>query len=166
MQSRRSLNPHKVNMSSRRSLDMVRQAQLVGTAPASLHDSAEDIEAGSLKPAGKGQHPHGWTSDRAAAKKGFFGKFRRETDQGAVGGSRWGASYPLQVKVLFERSLKTRRFETLSTQDLIQYIIVGVLAGRLQSPFSILHGMSCFSMISSQYIIISFLASIYCAPLP
>jgi ABC-type multidrug transport system ATPase subunit len=42
---------------------------------------------------------------------------------------RWGAPFWSQVFLLFQRSLRTRRFETLSTQDLCQFIIIAVLAG-------------------------------------
>ncbi|KAL3156013.1 hypothetical protein ABBQ32_013001 [Trebouxia sp. C0010 RCD-2024] len=42
---------------------------------------------------------------------------------------RWGASYKLQLRVLFTRTLKTRRFEALSTRDFCQFLVVGVLAG-------------------------------------
>ena len=129
---RRSLNPHRVNMSSKRSLELVRASTLGGPSQAALHDSAEDLEAGSLQPAGKGQQPWGSAGKAPApARRGFLARFRgdRAPAQSVPGASRWGASYPLQVRVLFERSLKTRRFETLSTQDLIQYLIVGVLAG-------------------------------------
>ena len=42
---------------------------------------------------------------------------------------RWGASYWTQISVLFARAVKTRRFEALSLQDFLQFIIVGVLSG-------------------------------------
>jgi ABC-type multidrug transport system ATPase subunit len=42
---------------------------------------------------------------------------------------RWGAPFWAQVGFLFQRSLRTRRFETLSTQDLFQFIVIAVLAG-------------------------------------
>ena len=42
---------------------------------------------------------------------------------------RWGASYWTQISVLFSRAVKTRRFEALSLQDFLQFIIVGVLSG-------------------------------------
>lgn len=44
---------------------------------------------------------------------------------------RWGATYPDQLRILFVRSLKTRRFESLSVQDLAQLLIVGLLSGAL-----------------------------------
>ena len=43
---------------------------------------------------------------------------------------RWGAPYKLQLRVLFTRTLKTRRFEALSTRDFLQFLVVGVLAGE------------------------------------
>lgn len=42
---------------------------------------------------------------------------------------RWGASYWTQISVLFARAVKTRRFETLSFQDFLQFIVVGLLSG-------------------------------------
>ncbi|KAL0032350.1 hypothetical protein WJX79_006390 [Trebouxia sp. C0005] len=42
---------------------------------------------------------------------------------------RWGATYPNQIRILFIRSVRTRRFQSLSTQDLCQFLIVGVLSG-------------------------------------
>lgn len=42
---------------------------------------------------------------------------------------RWGASYWTQISVLFARAVKTRRFETLSVQDFLQFIVVGLLSG-------------------------------------
>lgn len=44
---------------------------------------------------------------------------------------RWGAPYPVQLRVLLQRTLKTRRFEALSSRDFLQFLIVGVLAGKL-----------------------------------
>ncbi|CAL5220454.1 g2473 [Coccomyxa viridis] len=43
--------------------------------------------------------------------------------------SRWGASYSLQLRILFIRAIKTRRFDSMSSQDLFQFIVVGVLTG-------------------------------------
>lgn len=42
---------------------------------------------------------------------------------------RWGAPYREQIRILFTRTIKTRRFEALSTRDFLQFLIVGVLAG-------------------------------------
>lgn len=56
--------------------------------------------------------------------------------ESTVGGkqpNRWGASYPTQLRVLFTRALKTRRFESLSLQDISQFVIVGFLCGALPS---------------------------------
>jgi hypothetical protein len=35
------------------------------------------------------------------------------------------------MQVLFLRALKTRRFESLSMQDITQFLIVGILCGAL-----------------------------------
>jgi hypothetical protein len=43
--------------------------------------------------------------------------------------SRWGADYWTQIRILFIRALKTRRFDSMSTQDLVQFLVVGVLTG-------------------------------------
>ena len=48
--------------------------------------------------------------------------------------SRWGASYASQISILFLRAIKTRRFDSLSTQDIIQFIVVGVLSGAHYCP--------------------------------
>jgi hypothetical protein len=42
---------------------------------------------------------------------------------------RWGATYGTQIRVLFTRAVKTRRFEAMSGQDFAQFVIVGCLAG-------------------------------------
>lgn len=42
---------------------------------------------------------------------------------------RWGASYWTQVSILFQRSVRTRRFQSLTTQDISQFTIIAVLAG-------------------------------------
>ncbi|KAK9839571.1 hypothetical protein WJX84_010569, partial [Apatococcus fuscideae] len=47
--------------------------------------------------------------------------------KGAV--SRWGAPYHTQLRILFIRSIRTRRFESLSVQDFAQFIVIGLLAG-------------------------------------
>ena len=48
----------------------------------------------------------------------------------APGESRWGASYPAQIGILLSRTIKTRRFEALGKQDVIQFLIVGILSGE------------------------------------
>jgi ABC-type multidrug transport system ATPase subunit len=42
---------------------------------------------------------------------------------------RYGASYIAQYQILLRRALKVRRFEALSLQDIVQFILVSVLAG-------------------------------------
>lgn len=42
---------------------------------------------------------------------------------------RWGASYMQQINILFVRSIRTRRFQSLSGQDIIQYLTIAILAG-------------------------------------
>ena len=42
---------------------------------------------------------------------------------------RWGATYLQQLRILFVRSLKTRRFESLSVQDMLQLVTVALLSG-------------------------------------
>lgn len=44
-------------------------------------------------------------------------------------GDRWGVGFFSQVSILFRRSMKTRRFESLSTQDFLQFLAIGILAG-------------------------------------
>lgn len=56
--------------------------------------------------------------------------FRRyDSLVGEKDNDRWGASYGAQIRYLFQRSLQTRRFESLSTQDLFQFGTIAVLAG-------------------------------------
>ena len=57
-----------------------------------------------------------------------------ETQKGSKS-HRWGAPYREQLRILFTRTIKTRRFEALSTRDFIQFLIVGVLAGKLPAQF-------------------------------
>lgn len=47
------------------------------------------------------------------------------------GASRWGASYLMQLEILFRRSAKTRRFETITTQDFVQFLVLGFLCGMI-----------------------------------
>ncbi len=42
---------------------------------------------------------------------------------------RWGAPFWEQFRILFQRSLRTRRFEALSTQDFFQFGVIGILSG-------------------------------------
>ncbi|WPT14308.1 ABC transporter G family member 9 [Picochlorum sp. SENEW3] len=44
-------------------------------------------------------------------------------------GDRWGTNYSSQVAILFKRSLKTRRFESLGVQDIAQLLIIAILSG-------------------------------------
>ena len=61
---------------------------------------------------------------------GQAGKQRHVAGARQVGaGSRWGASYWTQISILFLRAVKTRRFDSLSTQDIVQFVIVGLLSG-------------------------------------
>ncbi|KAK9826122.1 hypothetical protein WJX81_005488 [Elliptochloris bilobata] len=45
--------------------------------------------------------------------------------------ARWGASYAQQFAILFTRSIKVRRFEALSYQEVLQLGIVAILGGLL-----------------------------------
>ncbi len=50
---------------------------------------------------------------------------------------RWGAPYREQIRILFTRTIKTRRFEALSIRDFLQFLIVGVLAGKAAAPLAL-----------------------------
>ena len=64
---------------------------------------------------------------------GQAGKPRNHAEGKQVGAaSRWGASYWTQISILFLRAVKTRRFDSLSTQDIVQFVIVGLLSGARQ----------------------------------
>ena len=71
------------------------------------------------------------SSTKTAAKQKTFRSFRRYESLvgGADMGDRWGASYWAQVKILFQRNLKTRRFESVSTQDVLMFTVIALLAG-------------------------------------
>eukprot|EP00884_Botryococcus_braunii_P008026 jgi/Botrbrau1/17224/Bobra.0621s0002.1 len=45
------------------------------------------------------------------------------------GGDRWGASYWTQLVILFTRTVRNRRFDSLSTQDILQPLVLGLLSG-------------------------------------
>jgi energy-coupling factor transporter ATP-binding protein EcfA2 len=47
------------------------------------------------------------------------------------GASRWGASYGTQLRILFVRAVRVRRFESLAAQDVAQFSIVGLVAGMI-----------------------------------
>ncbi|EFN53135.1 hypothetical protein CHLNCDRAFT_32365 [Chlorella variabilis] len=49
----------------------------------------------------------------------------------APGASRWGASYWTQFTTLFIRAVRVRRFETLSQQDLAQFLCVAAVCGMI-----------------------------------
>ena len=53
----------------------------------------------------------------------------RQHGTGSSREQRWGATYPAQISILFQRAMKTRRFDSLSTQDITQFILVGLLSG-------------------------------------
>ncbi|KAI3436788.1 hypothetical protein D9Q98_006199 [Chlorella vulgaris] len=76
-----------------------------------------------------------------AATRGISGvtvsKLGAQGDIQVAGGSsgalqeehRWGAPYLTQVSLLFRRSLRTRRFETMKGQDVMQFSAIALLAG-------------------------------------
>ena len=39
--------------------------------------------------------------------------------------SRWGAPYPTQFKILLDRAVRVRRFQAFSTQDILQFLVIG-----------------------------------------
>ncbi|KAI7836411.1 hypothetical protein COHA_009711 [Chlorella ohadii] len=49
--------------------------------------------------------------------------------EAAQGEHRWGAPWSTQVALLFRRSLRTRRFQSMSTQDIVQAAVISLLAG-------------------------------------
>ena len=46
---------------------------------------------------------------------------------------RYGASYVAQYQILLRRALKVRRFEALSLQDIVQFVVVSILAGNFNA---------------------------------
>ena len=74
--------------------------------PLSLMQAVTDCQGmGSLAPLALSRHQHEQT---------------HQTEK------HWG------MQVLFHRAIKTRRFESLSMQDITQFLIVGLLCGALQ----------------------------------
>lgn len=70
------------------------------------------------------------TKGRYSVFKGS--KSKSAASLGGEGGDkehRWGAPYWVQVGLLFQRSLRTRRFQTLSIQDFSQFLIIAVISG-------------------------------------
>ena len=59
---------------------------------------------------------------------------------------RWGAPYREQIRILFTRTIKTRRFEALSTRDFLQFLIVGVLAGETAMPLALPWHVLCSAL--------------------
>ena len=60
---------------------------------------------------------------------------------------RWGAPYTQQLRILFTRTIKTRRFEALSTRDFLQFLIVGILAGTAKSNITV-SDVNCITIVS------------------
>ena len=44
--------------------------------------------------------------------------------------SRWGAPYPTQFKILLDRAVRVRRFQAFSTQDILQFLVIGACVIR------------------------------------
>jgi hypothetical protein len=80
-----------------------------------------DADAPALPTSNKG----GGAAPRALA--------RSATSMAAArpGASRWGASYFTQLRVLFARSVRARRFEAVAVQDVVQFTVVGAVAGMI-----------------------------------
>ena len=63
--------------------------------------------------------------------------------------SRWGARYSYQFVILLSRSIRTRRFQTLSTQSIAQFTIIGAGILRLANPFASILSLFVPSAISA-----------------
>lgn len=73
-----------------------------------------------------------YVENLTASKLGRKGAAAADDGDTALGGSkddRWGASFGMQIRILFQRSLRTRRFQSLSMQDICQLVIIAILAG-------------------------------------
>jgi hypothetical protein len=83
--------------------------------------ASADVDAPALPTSNKG----GGAAPRALA--------RSATSMAAArpGASRWGASYFTQLRVLFARSVRARRFEAVAVQDIVQFTVVGAVAGMI-----------------------------------
>eukprot|EP01023_Acetabularia_acetabulum_P064868 TRINITY_DN8514_c1_g1_i1.p1 TRINITY_DN8514_c1_g1~~TRINITY_DN8514_c1_g1_i1.p1 ORF type:complete len:745 (+),score=131.75 TRINITY_DN8514_c1_g1_i1:162-2237(+) len=56
---------------------------------------------------------------------------KKQENSGQELGVRWGAGYGTQISVLLQRAYKTRRFEALGSEKLVQIGLVAVVAGLL-----------------------------------
>ena len=74
--------------------------------------------------------------------------------------SRWGASYSLQLRILFIRAIKTRRFDSMSSQDFFQFIVVGVLTGEGNGAITL-----CCDAFSKYAVLSACIAASYAAVL-
>jgi hypothetical protein len=52
--------------------------------------------------------------------------------------SRWGAPYPTQFKILLDRAVRVRRFQAFSTQDILQFLVIGAPRPSLLNRLSTL----------------------------
>ena len=72
----------------------------------------------------------------AASGNGISAPLETASPNGSSGGGggrrvddRWGANYATQIRVLFQRSIRTRRFDSFSFNDILMMISIAVLAG-------------------------------------
>ena len=110
MQSRKQLDPFKGTPSSKLSLD------IPTSSDASSSAADDDIELGTK-------------ADPVDTRGNNNLSNANTTSPAPYQNARWGAAYPDQIRLLLSRTLKTRRFEALAKEDIIQFVIVGVLAG-------------------------------------
>lgn len=80
--------------------------------------------AGSSSPTPLGMSP-------SPSKQEMLDRSATTVAAGLAGASRWGASYWTQFSTLFIRAVRVRRFETLSRQDLAQFLVVGAICGMI-----------------------------------
>ncbi|GAB4821556.1 hypothetical protein N2152v2_008602 [Parachlorella kessleri] len=84
-----------------------------------------DIASQAVELGEKEQHAEG------GGRQGQLARSNTSMNVARPGASRWGATYWTQLQVLFLRAVKVRRFETLSKQDFIQFLIVGAICGMI-----------------------------------
>lgn len=72
---------------------------------------------------------HNKTLPRGISKYGGWSVDESGTVTQEGDGDRWGAPYWAQVGYLFQRNLRTRRFQSLSVQDMLQFLAIAVLSG-------------------------------------
>ncbi|KAL6781161.1 hypothetical protein ACKKBG_A10055 [Auxenochlorella protothecoides x Auxenochlorella symbiontica] len=103
-----------------------------------LHEIREKLDGGSPDVSTSSLDPVDLNGGNGLEKngQGSIKALHVVAEEGGQGGEdansnehRWGASYKDQLKILFQRSIRTRRFQNFSVQDIAQLMVIAVLSG-------------------------------------